>query len=75
MVKKMEKRLVTDEKASMELLTPKQAAELLLTSVNALATWRCRKKGPPDIKVAGIRYWLKDIHDWLERKTIHPTGC
>jgi len=49
------------------VLTPKEAAELLHTTTNALANQRWRGIGPPYIKAGKrIYYLLDDVNGWLD---------
>jgi Helix-turn-helix domain len=49
------------------------AAEMLGVQVSTLAAWRCRKKGPPYLKVGkGVRYRVADLNAWIEASRIMP---
>jgi predicted site-specific integrase-resolvase len=53
----------------MELLTPKEAAEILKVSTGTLANWRCSGKGPKYIKFnkTRIRYKTAAIKKFIGR--------
>jgi DNA-binding transcriptional MerR regulator len=49
------------------LMTEKQVSELLDISPRTLQIWRCRRIGPPFLKVNKriVRYWRSDVLGWL----------
>lgn len=50
-----------------DLLTTKEAAKWLNTSVRSLERWRANGTGPHSIKDNGyIRYRVEDLKRWLE---------
>lgn len=55
-----------------QLLTERQAAEVLSVAPQTLAVWRCtHRHGLPYIKVgASVRYRLSDLEQWLEERTV-----
>jgi predicted DNA-binding transcriptional regulator AlpA len=61
-----------------ELLDPRQVADLLGVTVQRLANWRYRGRGPNYIKLGyrSIRYQRADVEQWLAEHTIraedHP---
>ena len=49
-----------------QLLTPKQASELLNVPQGTLRSWRSRGRGPAYIKVEGqARYSVSDLQDYI----------
>jgi len=58
----------------MELiLDDKAAAESLGMAVQTLRNWRCQRKGPPYIKLGrSIRYQVKDIEEYKQKKRVDP---
>lgn len=59
-----------------ELLTARQAAELLNVKYQTLAYWRSSgRHGLPFVKVgSGIRYRRADVEKWLADRTATHTG-
>lgn len=61
---------------SRELLTAKQAADLLGVSKQTLAVWRC--EGRYDLRYvkvgACVRYRRSDLEKFLEQRTLGGTG-
>ncbi len=52
---------------ALNILTPKEVAELLKIHPNTLANWRMKKKGPPAIKIHGrYRYPAAKVQQWLQ---------
>ena len=50
------------------LMTAQETAKLLRTTTNTLATWRCRKTGPPYCKVKStILYDLEELNVWIRK--------
>ena len=51
-----------------QLLTEKEAAELICYSPRALQNWRVRGGGPAYVKVSArsIRYQRRDVLKWIE---------
>jgi len=58
------------------LLTQKEMAEYLGTTVGSLNTWRCQNRYPiPFIKVGSlVRYNLDDVNKWLKTRTQNSLG-
>ncbi len=55
----------------MTLLTPKEAGEYLKISVNTLASWRCKLRGPKFIKTGRVvKYSKEDLDAFLRRQTV-----
>jgi predicted DNA-binding transcriptional regulator AlpA len=57
------------------LLTPEQVSEWTQFEIKTLANMRCRKTGPPYIKVgegrnARVRYRRSAIEQWLSDRTV-----
>ncbi len=51
----------------------KIAAKEMDISVQTLRNWRCKRKGPPYIKIGrSVRYDLKEVMEYMKRHTIHP---
>jgi hypothetical protein len=49
------------------LLTAKEVAEILRTSVGQLANMRLRGEGPPYFKLSRrVLYDVKDLEEWLD---------
>ena len=59
---------------SKELLTTKQAAELLNLSEKTLSMWRCKGSGPPFIKRGKILYCKPDLDAWLQEAKYTSTA-
>lgn len=55
-----------------ELLTPREAAEVLRTKEGTLAAWRSRRTGPPWIQVSERmpRYKRAALTAWLAERTV-----
>ena len=59
------------------LLTPKEAAEILLVTASNLAQWRYFGMGPPyyrlgESKNARVRYRAHEVEDWLAAQRVEP---
>src|ERR1041385_7154402 len=49
------------------LLSPEQVSRLTGIAVATLDTWRCRRRGPPFIKLGRIIWYrLRDLEMWIE---------
>jgi predicted DNA-binding transcriptional regulator AlpA len=58
-----------------ELLTEKQAAQLLGVKPKTLSDWRWRGGGPRFIKLGGFcRYQLSDLSQWIEGQKRRSTS-
>lgn len=59
-----------------QLLTPKQAAEILGAAEKTLEGWRTKGGGPHFIKQGTrfIRYRMEDLSDWVESKRVCSTA-
>jgi excisionase family DNA binding protein len=59
-----------------ELLTPRQAADILGVKTQTLALWRSTgKHGLPFIKVGtSVRYRQTELDAWLRSRTVVHTG-
>lgn len=56
-----------------ELLTEREAADLLKMSSRTLQAWRCSKAGPAFVRVGrAIRYRRRDLVAWITANTV-PT--
>jgi predicted DNA-binding transcriptional regulator AlpA len=52
-----------------ELLTKKEAADLLRTTPRTLDRWHRHGQGPRRITIGKrVRYLLKDVWDWVDRR-------
>jgi hypothetical protein len=59
------------EDLRMELLTPKEASEILKVSIHSLAKWRCQGQGPDYVKTGkSVKYSLDTVGEWITNKTI-----
>jgi excisionase family DNA binding protein len=48
------------------LMTPGQVAEYLGIKTKTLHNWRCRRIGPPGVKVGGLlRYRREGVDRWI----------
>jgi excisionase family DNA binding protein len=55
------------------LLTPKQAAEMLQVALRTLATWRYEGRGPRYVKVGrSVRYRPEDIAKYVRDQGVKP---
>jgi len=53
------------------LLTENQTAERLNIKRATLTVWRCRKKGPPYIRIEGaIRYPKDELEAWISSRRV-----
>ena len=62
---------MTNEQSDLDqLLTEKEAAELICYSQRALQNWRVRGGGPAYVKVSSrsIRYQRRDVLNWIEQR-------
>jgi len=59
-----------------QLLTEKEAAELICYSQRALQNWRVRGGGPQYVKVSArsIRYQRRDVMSWIEERKRQDTA-
>lgn len=58
---------------NQDLLTTKQAAEALRTTVATLADWRHHRRGPQYLKIGRkVLYRMTDIHSYVEERLIDP---
>lgn len=52
-----------------EMFTPEELAKELDVEVSTLTTYRCRKKGPRHVKIAGRIYYLEsDVKEWIQQQ-------
>lgn len=57
----------------VEIVKTDKAAEILGLSPATLACWRSIGKGPPFVKCGqAVRYRLKDLELWLDRRVVDP---
>lgn len=52
------------------LMTPKEVAEHLNVTIETLAVWRCKGKGPAYTKAGGITYRVADVNAYVEGKRV-----
>lgn len=59
-----------------QLLTEKQAAELICYTPRALQNWRVRGGGPAYVKVSArsVRYQRSDVLDWIKARKRQNTA-
>jgi predicted DNA-binding transcriptional regulator AlpA len=64
------------ERRSMaRLITTKQTAEMLGTTVGTLKSWRSRGVGPQWVKLgAAVRYDVEELLDFIKRNTRVPSA-
>jgi hypothetical protein len=56
-----------------EYVNTEELAAHLDVAEQTLCHWRCRREGPPFIKVGRrIRYRVSDVEDWLKGRTCQP---
>jgi excisionase family DNA binding protein len=59
--------------ANDELLTMKEAADLVRVPVATLRYWRHLGSGPHSFRVGrSVRYWRTDVLRWLEQQSNDP---
>jgi hypothetical protein len=55
----------------MELLTPKEARDILRVSIHTLAKWRSQERGPEYIKTGkSVKYGRDTVNEWISKRTI-----
>ncbi len=56
-----------------QLMTDVQVAELTGLKIQTLANWRCRRVGPPFVRLGNrtVRYNREAILEWIEESTIN----
>ena len=55
----------------MELLTPKEASQMLKVSIHTLAKWRSQGQGPDYVKTGkSVKYSRDTVCIWISEKTI-----
>lgn len=53
----------------MNLLTPKEVAEICNVSIHTVTGWRRFDKGPPAVKIGGRwRYNSEELKKWLNQQ-------
>ena len=67
--------MTAKEQNPNQLMTEKEAAELICYTRRALQNWRLRGGGPPYIKISrSVRYQRRDVLNWIEeRKLLHTS--
>lgn len=56
----------------VQFLKPGEVARMLCVTKQTLADWRHRGVGPRYYKAPGVRYKLRDILQWQERRAVVP---
>jgi len=52
-------------------LNEREAAKILGVAIQTLRNWRCRRKGPPYIKMGrAVRYQLIDLLEYMDKGKI-----
>lgn len=59
-----------------QLMSEREAADMLCYTVRALQNWRLRGGGPLFIRVSSrsIRYRKRDLLEWIESRTVSNTS-
>jgi len=53
--------------ASLGLMTSEEMSSVLQVSPQTLATWRCKRRGPPSIKLGKkVFYLISDFNRWTQ---------
>jgi len=61
--------------ASLGLMTSEEMSGVLQVSPQTLATWRCKKRGPPSIKLGKkVFYLISDFNDWTRDEARRQQG-
>lgn len=62
----------------MEFMTAEQLAKRWRVSVGTLSNWRVQRKGPPYVRVSGLRgrvlYRTEDVQQHEQQHTIAPAA-
>ncbi len=59
----------------MELLTPKEASQMLKVSIHTLAKWRSQGQGPDYVKTGkSVKYSQDTVNAWIANRTIKITS-
>ena len=63
---------ITQNPSDLDLVSPKETAKILGTSVGTLAKWRCTKKPPlPYIKVSRtVMYLREDLRQFIASRRV-----
>jgi len=62
--------------SDLPLLNQDQAAEVLAVKPRTMEGWRFRGDGPPFIRVGRhVRYRVRDLHAWLDERTVGSTSA
>jgi hypothetical protein len=68
--------LVEEPKVLPEVATPRQAAEFVHSTTQALAQDRYLNRGLPYVKYGGrIRYLRRDVLEYLAHNRVNPSGA
>jgi hypothetical protein len=56
----------------LKLVNEKEAAKLLNLGIQTLRNWRCRRTGPPYLKLCGrlVRYDYRDLVEYARSRRI-----
>jgi hypothetical protein len=61
--------------ASLGLMTQEEMSSVLQVSPQTLATWRCKKRGPPSIKLGKkVFYLISDFNRWTQEQARAQQG-
>jgi hypothetical protein len=62
--------------SKFERMTTNEVAKLIGITVDTLAVWRCRGRGPRYTKIPGVRgFYLKsDVEAWFATGTVRAGG-
>lgn len=60
-----------------DLVTDREAAEILGLAVQTLRNWRCERRGPPYRRIGGrvIRYSLRELDEYTRACTEGKAGA
>jgi len=68
-------RAVSNICASLGLMSTEEMSGVLQVSPQTLATWRCKKKGPPSIKLGKkVFYLFTDFSAWTSQEAKKQQG-
>lgn len=68
-------RAVSSICASLGLMSTDEMSGVLHVSPQTLATWRCKKKGPPSIKLGKkVFYLISDFSRWTQEQAKAQQG-
>jgi hypothetical protein len=68
-------RVVPSIFASLGLMSAEEMSTVLQVSPQTLATWRCKKRGPPSIKLGKkVFYLISDFSRWTQEQARAQQG-